>query len=389
MTHAECKKKPFFSIVIPTKNRSFLVKYAVKSILQQTFGNFELIIVDNDDTNLTKKIINTFNDNRIRYYRTGNLSMPDNWEYGCRKMMGEYLIIIEDKMVLKPNSLLKISKIIYEKRPEVIKWQHDFFNEETFTGGKSHPQKFKAQFVNSNLIIKNFLDFNFSFFNLNAPIGYDSCINEEVVKKIQKGPLKRLCVPVSVDYTMALQILNTVNKIFVMPNNLATMGGIKYSNGLAYYKNNIQKKRFLSELKIKEESLYKNLPINTPTIHNALLNDYINLSKIIGGKLTKFKLNKFNYFISIYNELHIPNENINIKNELKVWKKSLLKQDKIFIAKVQKEIYSIKNKKLKNNRPIKLIIRTLGWISRKIKKPLPTEKIIKYPSILDYIKQEY
>ena len=51
-------KTPFFSVVIPTFNRSDLFPYALRSILDQTFGDFEIIISDNcsqDNTPVTAK----------------------------------------------------------------------------------------------------------------------------------------------------------------------------------------------------------------------------------------------------------------------------------------------------------------------------------------------
>ncbi|MBA3047750.1 glycosyltransferase family 2 protein [Patescibacteria group bacterium] len=374
------EKKPFFSVVIPTKNRSFLVGYAIESILLQTFKNFELIIADNDDTDDTKNVVAMFDDSRIRYYRTGNLSMPDNWEYGCTKITGKYLLVIEDKMALKLDSLQNIFNVILEKKAEVIKWQHDYFVEDT---GMVHsfPEKFKAQFFDSDSIVKSFLDINFDFFTPRAPSGYDVCVCRKIVKIIQEGAMKRLFIPVSCDFMMGLQILNTVDKIFVMPDMLTTMGGLKYSSGGSYKRKNGSNEQFLKELKIQEADLYKNTPIVVRTLSNALLNDYINLAKIIGGRLNKFQLNKFNYFISIYDQLQSPSENFDIKKELNVWEETLLKQDDAFIAKIRKEIDLIKNKKQPNNYFLKFITILKLMIRKMWKKP-------KHASILDYIKQK-
>lgn len=57
------KGNPLISILIPTKNRSFLVGYAIKSVLIQTFTNFELIVIDNDDNpEATKKVVTSYDD---------------------------------------------------------------------------------------------------------------------------------------------------------------------------------------------------------------------------------------------------------------------------------------------------------------------------------------
>ena len=58
---------PFFTVVIPTYNRSKLLKGAIQSVLKQTYENFELIVVDDASTDNTKNIVKSFYDNRIRY----------------------------------------------------------------------------------------------------------------------------------------------------------------------------------------------------------------------------------------------------------------------------------------------------------------------------------
>lgn len=59
--------KPFFTVVIPTHNRSTLLKRAIESVLTQTFENFELIVVDDRSTDDTASVVKSFSDFRIRY----------------------------------------------------------------------------------------------------------------------------------------------------------------------------------------------------------------------------------------------------------------------------------------------------------------------------------
>jgi glycosyltransferase involved in cell wall biosynthesis len=60
-------ENPFFSVVIPTNNRSLLLKRAIEGVLNQTFTNFEVIVVDDNSTDDTARIVESFSDPRLRY----------------------------------------------------------------------------------------------------------------------------------------------------------------------------------------------------------------------------------------------------------------------------------------------------------------------------------
>ena len=51
---------PFFTVVIPTHNRSNLLKRAIVSVLNQTFGDFEIIVVDDGSGDNTWDLLREF-----------------------------------------------------------------------------------------------------------------------------------------------------------------------------------------------------------------------------------------------------------------------------------------------------------------------------------------
>ena len=64
--------KPFFSVIIPTYNTLSYLKNAVRSVLRQTFKNFEIIIIDNHSDDGTEKWVEEIGDKRIRFNKIHN-----------------------------------------------------------------------------------------------------------------------------------------------------------------------------------------------------------------------------------------------------------------------------------------------------------------------------
>ena len=65
-------KKPLVSVIITTYNREIYLRECVKSILNQTYHNFEIIVVDNFSNYNIKKLIKSFNDKRLKLLQNHN-----------------------------------------------------------------------------------------------------------------------------------------------------------------------------------------------------------------------------------------------------------------------------------------------------------------------------
>jgi len=99
-------KTPFFSVVIPTFNRSDLFPFAVQSILNQTFGDFEIVISDNYSEDSTPETAKQFTDPRVRYVRTPrHFSIPDSWEFARSFAQGKLIIMLSDDDALVDSAL--------------------------------------------------------------------------------------------------------------------------------------------------------------------------------------------------------------------------------------------------------------------------------------------
>ena len=94
------------SVIIPTYNRASLLSRAIQSVLQQRYGNFELIIVDDSSTDNTKDVVLDLKDERIIYIRHDkNKGGSAARNSGIRLSRGEYIAFLDDDDVWLPDKL--------------------------------------------------------------------------------------------------------------------------------------------------------------------------------------------------------------------------------------------------------------------------------------------
>ena len=76
----------------------------IKSILEQTFTDFEIILIDDLSNDRTKNIIEMFNDKRIRYFRNKKwLGISKNRNLGIKYAKGEYIFFTDGDCVVSKN----------------------------------------------------------------------------------------------------------------------------------------------------------------------------------------------------------------------------------------------------------------------------------------------
>lgn len=87
--------EPVVSVLIPVYNCAEFVSTAIASALGQTFGQIEVIVLDNASTDETADRVAQFSDPRLRYVRhTSNIGMVKNWNQGLSLAQGQYFVIL-------------------------------------------------------------------------------------------------------------------------------------------------------------------------------------------------------------------------------------------------------------------------------------------------------
>ncbi|MBI2620131.1 MAG: glycosyltransferase family 2 protein [Ignavibacteriales bacterium] len=99
-------KDPVVSVILPTRNRSQLLSRAMKSVLAQTFPDFELIVIDEGSTDDTPRVVESFVDERIHSIRHEVFRGPGAARNaGVELSRGEYITFLDDDDEFLPNKL--------------------------------------------------------------------------------------------------------------------------------------------------------------------------------------------------------------------------------------------------------------------------------------------
>lgn len=110
---------PLVSVVMSAYNEATFISETIDSLLQQSYKNFELIIVDDASTDNTANIIRKYGDNRIILLRNNeNKRLAFNLNLGIQKAHGKYIARMDADDICMPDRLVKQVNYL-EQHPEI------------------------------------------------------------------------------------------------------------------------------------------------------------------------------------------------------------------------------------------------------------------------------
>ena len=124
--------KPAISICIPTYDGSEYIEDCLDSVLTQTYGNFEVLILDDCSTDNTLEIANTFakKDSRIRVVKNeNNLGLVGNWNKCIQLAKGEWIKFVFHDDLIAPQCLERMMAVADDNHPFIICRRNFIFND--------------------------------------------------------------------------------------------------------------------------------------------------------------------------------------------------------------------------------------------------------------------
>ncbi|MDA7811330.1 glycosyltransferase [Candidatus Pelagibacter sp.] len=172
---------PKFSIIIGTYNCKKFLEFAILSVLQQTFKDFELIIIDDGSTDGSQNLIKEFaiKDKRIRFFfhkrNSGKDSVPKN--FGIRKSRGKYICFLDSDDVWNKEKLQEQNSHLNDGTI-MLCTSCEYINEK----GKRHTGFFMHYF--RKFLQKIFFSKGFISFYMYNPVIFSSVlIKTKIIKK--------------------------------------------------------------------------------------------------------------------------------------------------------------------------------------------------------------
>jgi glycosyltransferase involved in cell wall biosynthesis len=128
---------PLVSIILPVYNCEKYIRKTIDSVLNQTYSNFELLVIDDGSTDATSIIVQSFIDNRIQLIQfKKNKGLIEVLNHGIKIAKGKYIARLDGDDICLPTRLEKqVNWLEKKQKTAVVATQISFINEDDETTG--------------------------------------------------------------------------------------------------------------------------------------------------------------------------------------------------------------------------------------------------------------
>jgi glycosyltransferase involved in cell wall biosynthesis len=325
---------PVFSVVIPTINRIEALKLTIESVLAQEYTNLECVVIDNNKDDRLSGICESFQDSRLRFVKTGGLSMTDNWEAALQSARGQFVVLIEDKKCLFGHALLVAQRIIEKTGTDFLLWSGDVVNDlnpAAIRVGSSWGSR-RVRTVSSDEVLDELTLQTHS--NLKAKLGFPrsfiggslSVVKKTLLDEIRAETGGAVCQPVNPDFTMGCQLMNRLPSYLFFEGSMTFVHSLSTSTGGNWHSQKKDVNNFW-EAYGGHEIGYRHVPIKSIFIESQHFNDYAAMAELLGGRLAKHPINWTMYYIVMYEQNARNHRNgLDRTEELAAWRAGLARE---------------------------------------------------------------
>lgn len=195
-----------FSIIIPCYNVEKYISKTIESVLNQTFDNFELILINDGSKDKTREIIEFYEkqDKRIKVINKTNEGVSKTRNLGIKLAKGEYLYFLDGDDCIENNLLREANLIFQNKKVDMFSFGYDVKDKLNIKAYNNI--KYNKKIFNSKELLKYFLK---------REISQSICsfiIKKELIEKLNFND--KLITGEDLDFQMRLLLKNDFNVFY-------------------------------------------------------------------------------------------------------------------------------------------------------------------------------
>jgi glycosyltransferase involved in cell wall biosynthesis len=163
--------------------------YTLQTCLTQNHDSFEVVICDNCSSPETRRVVERFGSDRIKYVRSDKLlAMSDNWELAVSQSSGEYVIVVGDDDALLPGALDQLDFLIGHLKAKILRWNLAFYYWPGIPGGLKDnvlwlPLPRENKIINSRQMIDAVVNRGVNHAPL--PMIYNGAIHRDLIQQLR------------------------------------------------------------------------------------------------------------------------------------------------------------------------------------------------------------
>ena len=271
-----------YSIVIPTKLARDTIKETLKTVLSQSYENFEVVISDASQSDILKTYLRTLDDKRIKYVRPDSAkTISDDWDFALKAATGDLVTFLGDDDGLIPGALEYANRLFSYHTCDAITWKKINYNwpdhiidyqKNTFEG-QSEPV---LSIVNARRALKLLADFRLGYARL--PCIYNSFIKMENINFIRKNSKDgKFFSGVIPDVYSSIAIAACINNYVYASFPLSVNGASSSSSGVMQGIPKIEKKQknMISDVLNSHTKYHKDIGKFNTSIGAIVMGEYL------------------------------------------------------------------------------------------------------------------
>lgn len=220
----------FFSIVIPAYNREAILAQTIQSVLDQTFDDYEILIIDDASTDNTQAVVASFASDKIRYFKNEtNQERCISRNVGIMHATGQYICFLDSDDRFLPIHLETFhAHLAQQNFPEIMVFSNSYL--ETESGERS--EKKVPPFDPSD---------RFAYLLLYTPNPARVCVSKKILESIQFDPaipgLEDLDLWLRIAANFEIQHIQKFTNIYFIHSGMYTLADTKrYEKELRFFK---------------------------------------------------------------------------------------------------------------------------------------------------------